>query len=92
MGPFDAVIHLSSFVAPALGVGVLVAFAGRLFFASAAATARWWQHAAINSLAGVGALLAGLWYFGVDGKMAPYGALVLAAATSQWVCSKGWKG
>ncbi|MRD47659.1 hypothetical protein GHT07_10255 [Caenimonas koreensis DSM 17982] len=92
MNPMDALIHLASFIAPAVAVGALVALAGRLWFSTAGSSGRWWQHTAINSLAGVGALLGGLWYFGVDGKMATYAAMVAAAATSQWVCSKGWKG
>jgi hypothetical protein len=29
-------------------------------------------------------LLGGLWFFGHDGKMATYAALVLACASSQW--------
>jgi hypothetical protein len=33
-----------------------------------------------------GAVLAlGLWYYGRDGKMATYSAMVLAAASSQWL-------
>lgn len=37
------------------------------------------------------ALLAGLAYFGNDGKMATYAALVVACASSQWVLVKGWR-
>lgn len=40
--------------------------------------------AAINSIAGVAMLAAGLVVFGNDGKMATYGALVLATGTAQW--------
>jgi hypothetical protein len=36
-------------------------------------------------------LFAGLWFFGHDGKMASYGAMVLACATSQWVLLRGWR-
>ena len=89
MGPIDAIFHVSSFMAPALAAGVLVALAARVVLPQ---TGGWWRHAAINSLAGGLVLAAGLWYFGVDGKMATYAALVLAIATSQWICSRGWKG
>jgi len=36
-------------------------------------------------------LVAGLVLFGNDGKMATYAALVLAAATCQWILGKNWK-
>jgi hypothetical protein len=31
----------------------------------------------------------GLWYFGVDGKMATYAALVVVVAPCQWLCQRG---
>jgi hypothetical protein len=36
-------------------------------------------------LAGSAALLGGLWFFGHDGKMVTYAALVLVCATVQWL-------
>jgi hypothetical protein len=36
-------------------------------------------------------LLAGLWWFGRDAKMATYTALVLVMALCQWVLSRGWR-
>jgi hypothetical protein len=39
----------------------------------------------------VAVLAAGLWHFGVDGKMATYAGLVAAVATAQWLGSRGWK-
>jgi hypothetical protein len=92
MGPLDTLIHLLSFTAPAAAIAVLVALAGRLMLPRQAAAASWWAHAAINSVAGVVVLLAGLWYWGVDGKMATYGALVIAVATCQWACGRAWRG
>ena len=92
MGPIDAFFHVSSFMAPAWAVGVLVALAARVVLRTAPQGGSWWRDAAINSIAGLLGLAAGLWYFGVDGKMAAYAGLVLAAATSQWFCSRGWKG
>ena len=92
MGPIDAFFHVSSFMAPALAAGVLVALAARVILRTLPGTGSWWRHAAMNSVAGVLALAAGLWYFGVDGKMATYAGLVVAVATSQWFCSRGWKG
>jgi hypothetical protein len=91
MGPLDFFLHLAAFAAPAAAVGLLVALAARVFVRAAAARA-WWVHAAINTIAGVVVLLAGLWYFGVDGKMATYAGLVLAVATAQWLAGRAWKG
>jgi hypothetical protein len=36
-------------------------------------------------------LLAGLWFFGRDGKMLTYAALVVASATVQWVMLGLWR-
>jgi hypothetical protein len=42
-------------------------------------------------VAGLAALAAGLWYFGRDGKMAAYAALVLAVASAQWLVARAWR-
>jgi hypothetical protein len=83
--------HLLNFAAPALVVGLLTALAGR-WVGRAARQQRWWLPVLFNSAAGLAALLAGLWFFGHDGKMASYGALVLACATSQWLTARAWRG
>jgi hypothetical protein len=44
--------------------------------------------AAINSIAGVVALSVGLWFFGRDGKMASYAAMLLGCALSQGLLRK----
>ena len=92
MGPLDLFFHILSFCAPALAVAFLVAGGARVFMRSGAAGVTWWGHAAINSIVGVAVLVAGLWYFGVDGKMATYAALVAVVASCQWVCSRAWAG
>lgn len=92
MGPLDLFLHLSSFVAPAVAVALLVALAARVVMPRQSAASPWWAQAAINSIVGVLVLVAGLWHFGVDGKMATYAALVLAVAGCQWVCSRAWRG
>lgn len=91
MGIPDFFFHLSSFLAPAIAVGLLVALAARLLPPRQAAGGSWWRQAAINAAAGAAVLTAGLWYWGVDGKIATYGALVLAVATTQWLCGRGWR-
>jgi hypothetical protein len=90
MGPLQFTDHLFGFVAPALCVGVLAALGARWLRIAPRPLAPVLQ-IAINFTVGVAALGAGLWHFGVDGKMATYAALVAAVATAQWLCSRGWK-
>jgi len=91
MGPLDIAIHLLSFLAPALAVAGLVALAARFFMPSRAGLLAWWVQFALNSIAGAAVLGAGLWYYGVDGKMATYAGLVAAVAGCQWLCSRSWQ-
>ena len=92
MGPLDIAIHLLSFLAPAFAVAALVSLAARVFMPGRAGLLAWWIQLALNSIAGAAVLAAGLWYFGVDGKMATYAALVAAVAVCQWACSRSWQG
>ena len=70
---------------------LLVAFVGGLLITRQLQGRSWWVQAAINFVAGLVALGAGLWYFGVDGKMASYAGLVLAVASCQWLCARAWR-
>jgi len=90
VSPLELARHLLSFLAPAVVVAVLVALAARIALPRASRPA-WWPSVAVNTLAGAGVLAAGLWIFGRDGKMATYGALVIAVATVQWVIGRGWR-
>lgn len=90
MSPLDFLPHLLGFLAPALFVSLGVVFGARLVAAARPATPLWAQFV-INFLVGAAVLAAGLWHFGVDGKMATYAALVAAAASVQWVAVGGWK-
>jgi hypothetical protein len=89
MGPIDFLLHLLNFAAPALVLGLGVALAARWFRLDRSQRA-WWVPVAINFVAGLLALVAGLWYFGRDGKMATYAALVLAVASAQWLAGRAW--
>ena len=91
MGPLALAVHLLSFAAPALVVAVLVALAGRLVLPRSGRPQRWWLPVALNFIAGVAVLGAGLWWFGRDGKMATYAALVIAVATCQWLSGRAWR-
>jgi len=90
MGPLDLLIHLLSFLAPAFLLAVLVALAARVVL-PAATRPGWWRCVLLNFLAGAGVLAAGLWFFGRDGKMATYAALLVVVATVQWLAGRGWR-
>jgi hypothetical protein len=44
----------------------------------------------VHALSGVCVLLLGLWLHGQDGKMSTYIALVLVAATVEWLLQRAW--
>jgi hypothetical protein len=92
MGPLDLLLHLLSFLGPAVAVSVMVALAGPLLMPGSQKIRSWWAYAAMNSVAGTGVLLAGLWFWGTDGKMATYAALVGVVASCQWLSSRAWRG
>jgi hypothetical protein len=83
MGPLDLLNHLLNFVAPALFVGGMLAFAAPIFMQNRPQAPAKYAQAAINSVAGVAALALGLWFFGRDGKMASYAAMAITCALGQ---------
>lgn len=93
MTPLDALIHLLNFAAPALALALslplLVRLMARFSGEKQAASHSWLTEAAINFIAGLVVLAAGLWFFGRDGKMATYAALVLVLASTQWGMGRG---
>jgi hypothetical protein len=91
MGPIDVSLHLLSFAAPALALALLVALGARVLFPRQRTLVSWWVQVALNSTVGLAVLAAGLWYFGVDGKMATYAALVAGVAACQWTGSAAWR-
>ena len=91
MGPFDTAIHLLSFAAPAFWVALLVTLAARLLLPRNPQRLGLLASFAVNFVAGLAALGAGLWYFGRDGKMATYAAVVVVVATCQWLSGRAWR-
>lgn len=76
--------HLANFIAPAIGVALLLWGVPRL--RPKARAGRWAPRRELMMLCAVGAvvLLAGLVVFGRDGKMLSYTALVLAQGSLAW--------
>ena len=91
MAPIDVLIHLLNFLAPALGVALLLALFARLFVRNRAGARSLWTQTAVIFVACAVALGLGLWFFGRDGKMASYAAMLLCGASSQWLMQQGWK-
>lgn len=88
MSPFTLIDHLANFVAPALFLVLVLGLGGRLIMGKGAPLALWKQMA-INFMAAVVVLASGLAYFGRDGMMATYVALVLVCGTLQWLLGGG---
>lgn len=91
MGFLDAANHLLNFFAPAAFMALLVALSSLFFKPNKPLAQRYIAGAAINFVACAVVLLAGVWFFGNDGKMATYSAMVLVSATVQWVVLKAWR-
>jgi hypothetical protein len=91
MGPVDLTLHLMSFAAPAVFIALLLPLIARFVMPNQAVARSYRAQFAINCAAGLVVLGAGLWYFGRDGKMATYAALVLVMATSQWLGARAWR-
>ena len=91
MGPLDQILHLINFCAPALAVGFVLAVLSPLIVGKSSSAPGIIGRAAINCVAGVLALGLGLWFFGNDGKMVSYAAMVVAGATGAWLGARGWR-
>lgn len=82
---------LLNFVAPALFLAPVLALAGRWVLRRDAGGPGFWAQAGLNFVAGVAVLALGLWFFGRDGRMASYIALVVVCASAQWASARGWR-
>ena len=91
MGPVAALAHLLNFVAPALGLGLLVTLGAHLFMKKRPLALALSTQLAINIIASGSVLVLGLWLTGRDGKMATYAAMAVACASSQWLMARGWQ-
>jgi hypothetical protein len=91
MGLFDLIDHLLNFVAPAIFVAAALALLGRFYMKKVPSALVFKAQFAINIGAGVLALVVGLWFFGRDGKMASYIAMVVAIALAQWLGARQWR-
>ena len=87
MGPADAFWHLLNFFGPAAGMALIAPTLAKLLWRRALRPVAWRSLAAWTLTACVLVSMAGLVLLGRDGRMATYGAMVLAAAVVL-----GWRG
>ena len=84
MSPLDAFWHLLAFLGPAIGVGAFASLLAKLVYRRAFKRVGWLRLGCIAASCAAIALCAGLAVFGRDGRMATYGAMVVACALSLW--------
>jgi hypothetical protein len=84
MGPLDVIWHIGNLFAPAVLMGGLAAALSKLLWRRELASVRWCQLAGPACAACSVMVLLGLVIFGSDGRMATYGAMVLACAATLW--------
>lgn len=87
MNILDGFWHVLNFFLPAVSVGCLTAAMTKLLWRQTLKGVSWRRLATWGTAACTLSLLAGLILFGRDGKMATYGAMVLACAVGI-----GWAG
>ncbi len=78
-------LHLLNFMAPACAVAAWMALVSPILMGHLPQWRSWRRQFMVNSVIGVGVLLLGLLWFGNDGKVVTYAAMVLACASTQWL-------
>jgi len=91
MPPLAFIDHLFNFVAPAFFMALTLVLSARWLLRRQAGSPGFWVQLVINFIAGVVVLAIGLVYFGRDGKMATYAALVGVCGTVQWFLAGGYR-
>ncbi len=83
--------HLLNFLAPAGCLSFLLVLTGRFLFKKQSRKVAFWAQIVALFVLNTLVLGLGLWFFGRDGMMATYAAMVLASATGQWLMLRGWR-
>lgn len=91
MTALDLLIHLLNFSAPAVFVALILALLLRLALRNRSSARGLWSQVAVNAAVGLVVMVAGLVFFGRDGRMATYAALVVVCGSVQWWMLRGWK-
>jgi len=91
MSALDLSLHLLNFAAPAFFVAILLTLFCRLVLRGRSAGQSIWAQFSVTFLAGLIVLVAGLAYFGHDGRIATYAALVVVCGSVEWWLLRGWR-
>lgn len=92
MDPLALLNHVINFAAPAVWLALLLPWLARFLFSKRASRLPLRKQGAFIFMAGLLVLLLGLALLGQDGKMMTYLALLITAATGQWLMLKGGRG
>jgi hypothetical protein len=84
--------HVINFAAPAVWLALLLPWLARFLIRKRPSRLPLLKQAVFIFMAGLLVLLLGLALLGQDGKMMTYLALVITAATGQWLMLKGGRG
>jgi hypothetical protein len=84
LSPLDALWHLLNFFAPVAGIGILAPSMAKLLWRRRLKGVAWQTLCRWAAGAASVALLAGLLFFGRDGKVATYGLMILSSALGLW--------
>ena len=91
MDLIDIILHACNFTAPAAFVAVFTAFAAPRLLPKNVTLPHGRLLAGLCFLVNLLVLAAGLVVFGRDGRMATYGAMVVACATLPWALARPWR-
>ncbi len=91
MSFWAACIHLANFVYPALGMAVLVSLLAHWLAPKPRRGLKLVHAMPLNAAVGIAVLVSGLVYFGNDGKMATYAALIAASAGTAFAAQGLWR-
>ena len=92
MSALDLLIHLLNFAAPAFFVALLLALLFRAVLLKRSAAVGFWRQLFVNFAAGLAVSIGGLVFFGRDGMIGTYAALVAVCGSVQWWLLRGWRG
>lgn len=84
MDVVQALWHLAGFFAQAVVAGAIAAGLAKLVWRRRLAAVPWWRLALAAAGAMAAVAILGLVAFAQDGRMATYGAMVVAAAVALW--------
>ena len=87
MGPLDALWHLANLFGPAIGLGLIATALAKVLWRRDLRAVPWRSLAQWAVAGNALVTLAGLVLLGRDGRMATYGAMVLATTAALW-----WRG